>query len=260
MPSSNSRRVVPISGSHNLRDIGGYETRDGKVTGWRKVYRSGTLSEIEPEAVDALSDLGLKVVCDLRANPERALRPSRLPPGHDYLLLERDHETSSGDLAAVIRAPGLTADNAAMLMAGFYTRLAYEQAGSYRPLFQCLAEGRLSLLFHCAAGKDRTGVAAAILLDVLHVPRETIMEDYLVTQQFYERSHALFRAKREERREHVLDNDVWRPLLRADATYLNAMFAEIDRRHGSSEGYLNDELGIGPSDVAAIRANLLESS
>lgn len=260
MSVSNPTRVIRITGSHNLRDLGGYGTLDGKVTAWRTVFRSGTLSEIEPDALGQLADLGLKVVCDLRANHERTLRPSRLPPGHDFAILERDHLSSSGDLSAAIRAPGISADNAARLMAGFYASLAYEQANSYRPLFECLAEGRLPLLFHCAAGKDRTGVAAAILLDVLQVPRETIREDYLVTQQFYESSNSLFHANRIARSEEALDEDIMRPLLCADEAYLDAMFAEIDRRHGSSVGYVQDELGIGPSGIAAIRSNLLQAS
>lgn len=254
MSASIQRRFVAIDGSHNLRDIGGYPTRDGKVTAWRRVYRSGTLSEIEPDAIEVFAELGLRVVCDLRANPERAASPSRLPPDHQYLVLERDHESSSGDLSAAICAPGITPENAANLMAGFYTTLAYEQAASFRPLFKCLVDGRLPLLFHCAAGKDRTGVAAAILLDVLQVPRELIMDDYLATGHFYDRGFALFRRRRTEK----VDEKVWRPLLSAAPAYLDAMFAEIDRRHGSSEGYLRDELGIDASGVAAIRSNLLE--
>jgi protein-tyrosine phosphatase len=137
-----------------------------------------------------------------------------------------------------------------------YRNLPYEQAESYRVLFLHLAEGDLPVLFHCSAGKDRTGIAAALLLEVLRVPRATITEDYILTDLFFEQGleialHALGSAAL-----HGVSQEIWAPLMRADQIYIETVFETIEERHGSVSGYLREVLGLDDEIETQLRARL----
>lgn len=248
-------RIIPLEGGHNFRDIGGYATSDGRYTAWGRVFRSGSMAELSEPARDMLASLGLRVVCDLRSTPERRRKPSRLPEVHDFEIVARDYHSSVADLVTAMRQPDVTPDNARSFMIGFYRELPYEQSEMYRTLFERLAAGALPLLFHCAAGKDRTGVAAALLLDLLGVPRSTVIEDYILTDHFFEAGCRMVRADGSGL--HSLDEAIWQPMMRADAAYLEAMFDTIAQRHGSAEGFVREALGIHDEAISAIRTQLL---
>jgi protein-tyrosine phosphatase len=143
-------------------------------------------------------------------------------------------------------------------MIEIYRRLPYEQADSYRQLFKRIAEGPLPLMFHCSAGKDRTGVAAALLLTILGVPRDTIIEDYLLTERFFESCcRMVFRDPTADRFREV-DSGVWEPMLRAERSYIETMFETLIAEHGSVEAYLHDVVGADDTSRAAIRRKLVE--
>jgi protein-tyrosine phosphatase len=139
-----------------------------------------------------------------------------------------------------------------------YRNLPFEQAASYRELFLRIAGGRLPLLFHCTAGKDRTGVAAALLLSAIGVPRRTILSDYLFTNEFM--TTLVPFLERDSRYGAFLRK--WRavvtPLLRAEPEYIEAMFEAVATRHGGVEAYARDALSLHESVVPAIRTALLE--
>jgi len=114
------------------------------------------------------------------------------------------------------------------------------------------------LLFHCFAGKDRSGVAAALLLDVLGVPREAIVADYLLSNRVHERIRSAFLA---DPRHVAAVNDLnesWLPLMEADPAYLEAMFDAVELRRGSVEAYFRKDLGIGAEALSMLREHLLE--
>lgn len=143
------------------------------------------------------------------------------------------------------------------MMIDLYRDILFEQMPSYRALFEHLAVGRLPILFHCAVGKDRTGVAAALLLDLVGVSRETIIEDYVLTDQFVERGLALVRTDPWARHLRGVDEAIWAPIMAADPAYLNAMFHVLEGRYGSAEGYIRGELGLDSDAVRTIRTRLL---
>jgi len=250
-------RVIPFEGGHNFRDLGGYSTRDGRVVARGLVYRSGTMAELSDADHAILDTLGLKVICDFRSNSERDRRPSRLPPEADFEIWSRDHGTSHGDVTKILSQPGATAETARQHILNTYKDLAYEQAPSYRELFQRLAYGPLPLMFHCAAGKDRTGIAAALILDLLGVDRDIIGEDYAVTDQFFARGCELIAKDPFGSELRGIDQSIWEPVMRADPAYLTSMFDALDERHGSAQGFLRDELGLGDAEFTAIRTRLL---
>jgi protein-tyrosine phosphatase len=253
-----THRIVALEGSHNLRDIGGYPATGGATTAWRKVFRSGTMSELEIEGLRQLGELKLRAVCDMRSTSERTRKPSRFPDAYDFELVTREYDSSVADITRTLRQPGLTRDGAHEIVRGFYRDLPYEQAPMYRILFKRLASGQLPLLFHCSAGKDRTGAAAAILLDVLGVPREAIMQDYLLTNDFLERGTELARKDAWSSSFGQVDEEIFKALMSADETYLEALFDQLDSRHGSTSRYLVETLELLPGEIDSLKKHLLD--
>jgi len=250
-------RIVPLEGGHNFRDIGGYPTADGRVVACGLVYRSGTLSELSDRDHVVMDALGLAVICDFRSTRERERRPSRLPEAARYEIWSRDHPMSAADLTEAMRRPDATSDSSRALMIAAYRDLAYEQVPSYQELFRRIAYGPLPLMFHCAAGKDRTGIAAGLLLDLLGVARDQVLADYAITDRFFARGCELVAKDPFGTRLAGINPRIWEPMMRADPAYLAAMFDTIETRHGSGEGFIRDALGMDDTAIAAIRARLL---
>lgn len=254
---TDSDRIVPLDGGHNFRDIGGYPTGDGRHVARGLIFRSGTMSELSDRDHAILDGLGLKVICDLRSTSERRRRPSRLPAVTQYEIWSRDHHMSAGDLTEAMRRPDATAESVRGRMIHAYRSLAYEQAPSYRELFLRMANGPLPLVFHCAAGKDRTGIAAALLLDLLGVDRARIFADYVLTDEFFARGCQLVASDPVGDRLANVDPAIWQPMMRADPAYLAAMFVELEIRHGTVAAFIRDELDLDDEVIAALRARLL---
>lgn len=250
-------RVVPLSGGHNFRDIGGYRAADGRETAWGRVYRSGTLASLDDSDHALLDALGLKTVCDFRSTAERIKRPSRFPPETSLDVWARDYDTSGADLIAAFSHPNANADNARTRMIALYHEIADEQAPGYVALFRRLADGVLPLVFHCSAGKDRTGVAAALLLDLLGVPRATIIDDYELTDRFIDGLADIVRQDPIGDRLADIDPAIWAPMLRADRAYLEAMFAVMEQRFGSARGFLREVIDVDDAMAESIRERLL---
>ncbi len=246
-----------MDGGHNFRDIGGYPAANGRHVARGLVFRSGTMSELSDRDHAILDSLGLKVICDLRSTSERSRRPSRLPEAAQYEIWSRDHLMSAGDLTEAMRRPDATPETVRGMMIDAYRTLAYEQAPSYRELFLRIARGPLPLVFHCAAGKDRTGVATALLLDLLGVERAQIFADYALTDDFFARGCQLVASDPVDDRLAQVDPAIWEPMMRADPAYLAAMFVALEVRHGTVEAFIRDEFGLDDEDIAAIRDRLL---
>jgi protein-tyrosine phosphatase len=256
MNDTGRERVVALAGGHNFRDIGGYATTDGRGVAWGKVFRSGTMADLTDADHATLEPLGIVAICDFRSNRERRHRPSRL--GDSAVEpWSRDHETSAADLVNAMRAPGVDVTVSRGLMIELYRTMAYEQAESYRELFRRIAAGDLPIVFHCSAGKDRTGIAAALLLDVLGVDRATVVEDYVLTDRFLAGLLNLISREPDSRRYAAIDPAILAPMMRADPVYIETMFDTIEQRHGSSAGFLAEVLGMDAAAVAGLRDRLL---
>ena len=249
-------RTYRLAGGHNFRDLGGYPTIDGRMVAWGRLFRSGTLANLTDEDHGTLRALGVAFICDFRTNRERAYYPSNwLRDGAETWV--HDHERSSADLAAAIAGPQADPASARDIILDLYRRMPYEQSRAYAELMHRIADGQLPALFHCSAGKDRTGVFGGVLLDLLGVGRERILGDYALSDEHYD---ALYRMFLRDRRIHDFDRiDPERiaPLLRADPAYLATTFAHLDAEHGGTQGYARDILGIDAQALARIRANLL---
>jgi protein-tyrosine phosphatase len=250
-------RIVDLQGGHNFRDLGGYVTQDGTTLRPGLVFRSGMLAELTPEDLQQVDALGIRVILDLRSNRERASRPTRWPRFAVVDRWVRDHEGSVGEFVHSLTLPDASSAWVRESMVEAYRELPYEQADSYRELFRRVAGSDLPLLFHCSAGKDRTGVAAALLLSALDVSRDRIIEDYLLTDRFFERGLALVLGDPSMHRLTGVKRDLLEPMLRAERLYIEAMFQFLEQRHGSVDAYLQEVLGMDAVMHKQLRLNML---
>jgi protein-tyrosine phosphatase len=243
-------RLLPLEGGFNLRDLGGYAARNGRAVRRGMLYRSGMMSMLTEADERYLGSLGIATVCDFRRPGERRAEPTRWcePAGVHYWA--RDYSETTGVLAKVLRGEGLTADDVRSTMIRLYPELLVDHAPSYRYMFERLLDGKAPLLFNCTVGKDRTGVAAALILTALDVPYETVLEDYVETNRHADFSRLMAREGRDGQRFRAMERAVLAPLFAADPDYLAAMFDSLGRDHGGVDQYL---AGLGVDGAARER-------
>jgi len=254
-----AKRLVAADGRFNFRDIGGYATTDGRITRWGHVYRSGVMAHFTEAGCAALAKLGIRVICDLRTTREREEAPTRWQDAGVADYWSRDYDLSRGELSRMMERDDLAAGEVRNAMITNYRTLAFEQAESYKHLFARLADGHVPLVFNCSAGKDRTGVAAALLLALLGVPRDTIVADYALTNEIMALDGKVL-VERGIFRGGWRTDPAFQALIAADPAYIEAMFESLDKECGSVENFVERELGVSQSQADAIRASLLETA
>lgn len=254
-----------LSGSPNLRDLGGYRTWDGRRTRRGLLYRSGALATLTDEDVETLAGLGLRAVLDFRLPGEvsfggtdrlpAGLAPVSLPVGggslDGFYSLAR-----SGDWDLINRALGDGKAHQSMVdvYRGFVSK-DDDRAGFAEALRRITEADALPLLFHCTAGKDRTGWLAAIVLKLVGVTRVELFDDFLLSDLYFlPTAKSLLESMGVSR----MEAQVFRPLLSQDPKYLEAAFAEADDTYGSFEAFVHKGLGVGPEAVERLRSRLLE--
>lgn len=241
-------RVLPLQGGRNFRDLGGYRTADGRMVKWGLLYRSGQMHDLTLADYSYLQKRGIRTVCDFRDTGERTREPTLWPASQRPKVLSDDYTL---DVSAM-KLPGdpasWTREQVVTAMTATYPQLLDQFNGQYRRMFAELLAGDVPLAFHCTAGKDRTGVAAALLLTALGVPRATIVEDYLLSNQHMAPMPAHptgFWAK--------LSPEAARAFAGVDRHYIDAVFAVTDRHPGGTMGYLKDKMGLGAPEIAKLR-------
>ena len=250
--TSEENRLLPLAGGCNFRDMGGYATLDGRRVKWRSLFRSGAMDRLSDADFVELGDIGLRAICDFRSREER----TRAPTGWQRLggarYWSRDYDHSIGDLNRLLTADMVTVADARGVMSDIYRRLPSEQEAAYRELFAMLAKGEIPLVFNCSAGKDRTGLAAALVLTALGVPYEAVIADY-------ELSNAAFDYRAEASRNGLrLSGEVVDALGGTHPDYLAAAWSAMIDEHGSPMGYVTERLGVSQTTIEAIGASLLE--
>ncbi|APL95756.1 tyrosine-protein phosphatase [Sphingobium indicum] len=248
---------LPLESAFNLRDFGGYATADGRCVKRGMLYRSGTMALLTDGDADHLRSLGIRAICDFRRGNERTAEPT-LWHGADVDYFCRDYTESSGLLGEMLQREGATADDMRRTMIALYRMIPVDHAASYRAMFERITDGRVPLLINCSAGKDRTGVGAALILAALGVPRPTIVQDYLATNAHADWDWLLAQRDTLVARMRLAGADMLEPLLRAEAAYLDSFFAALDESHGGVDGYLNGMLGVDAAARDAMRGMLLD--
>lgn len=259
-----AERLVPLEGTLNFRDLGGYRTVDGLQVRWGRVFRSDALGKLSDADLTYLEHLGVRLVCDFRDNSETTRAPSRVPD-HPDLRIERFPIGAGGDTTDVsAEREGLTD----MVLAGKLGEVSAETLGDF---YVGMLEGRTEplvavlervadpanhpVVFHCTAGKDRTGVLAALLLAVLGVDEATILDDYELTDR-YRTPHRIAEVAPKLAAAGV-DLDKVRALFSAERAVLARTLATIDERYGSVPSFLTDTAGMDPAILQRLRDLLL---
>lgn len=245
--------TITLASFANLRDLGGHVGAAGKTLRRGRVYRSANLASVCPDIIAQLAALGVATIVDLRANKERETRPTPWAEMgcKDYWF--QDHSSNAGNLAISMRdclsEPAVVRER----MLALYRELPFALREGYRALFSRLAEHRTPLLFHCSAGKDRTGVGAALLLAALDVPLESILRDYQETNDFD------LNSKFKGHELHTIaPAESLAAMSGAHPEYLEAALAAVAAHSGSISGYLQDVLSLSAADIDRVRAHLLE--
>jgi protein-tyrosine phosphatase len=254
--TSAAQRLPALEGARNFRDLGGYPADDGKHVRWGLLYRSGSLAGLTPASHERLTAMGVRSVCDLRSAGERSSEPFGRCDAVGLSYWSRDYTTSFGELRTLMASSLPTVEAARGAMIAGYQRLPYEQAPAYRELFRRLHGGEVPLVFNCSAGKDRAGTAAALILSALGVPRDIVVEDYTLTDKVVDLQQVLV-----NRRSTTLSQQpagVISAILRADPDYIQVALESVTANSGSLQSYLQEELGVGPSELETIRKLLLQ--
>lgn len=256
-------RVLPFSKAENFRELGGWPAAGGKTVKHGLFFRCGALCELESEEdLEAFRALGIKVICDLRSTGERTAQPDPAFAGvrrHDIsAILDEEGREVNFDPHSFLKMDRAALETLGRMLGEFYARLPFGNA-AYRAMFAEIRAGQLPLLFHCSAGKDRTGVAAALILLALGAARETVMQDFLITNTCRPRAAAEYEASYGAL---VRQYPELKPYLGAmggvDEANLARALDAIDARYPCLEAYFEAELGMAPADLAAMRAACLE--
>ncbi|WP_295688177.1 tyrosine-protein phosphatase [uncultured Nevskia sp.] len=244
-------RRLPLSGAVNFRDLGGYETADGRRLRWGRVFRSDSLAELGEADLALLQSLGLRTVCDLRGEPEREHKPNRAlgPEVTTHAIGFMPH--GGEELLAGARDGSLGPAEIETRVQDIYRRFVVEQSAIFARLLRLIADtDSLPLVFHCTSGRDRTGFATAMLLTALGVPRATIEADYAMSNDY--RRDLTFQVG------GIVAPEVMAALTQAHPSYLAAALSTIDQHHDSAERYLREALGLDDTTRARLEALLLE--
>lgn len=259
-------RVLALEGACNFRDMGGYICAGGGRMRFKRLFRSGGLNLFTDSAGPQLGALGVRTIWDLRRASERAHAPTRWPDDSVRLhYLDDPVDVSSSAWSFWPRGQTAGAPELRDAMIALYASMPQWLSTRLRGLFAALSHDEVPLVFHCSAGKDRTGVVAALIMSALGVGRETIYEDYLLTNRAVDLEGHFVRQRGSTlglggtwEMLSELAPEARRALLAADVDYLDAAFRTIEREHGSVAGYLEAALGVGPGEQRALQRLLVE--
>jgi protein-tyrosine phosphatase len=256
-------RVLHMQGIDNFRDYGGYAAGEGARVRTGVLWRSGQHADATPEDLEHVAGLGLSTVIDLRGDAERARAPCARPEGFGAEVVFAPGETSGLKGAAVHEESARqveTVADAREAMTRSYATMPWRPVlvASYRLMFRALAEREGASLLHCFAGKDRTGIAAALIHHLLGVHPDDAMADYLLTNTASDIDRRVATAARRIASMGAdRDLEVVRTLMSVEPEYLQSAWAEIRERHGSIDAYLSEVLEVSPERRSAIRERLL---
>ncbi|HQQ64304.1 MAG TPA: tyrosine-protein phosphatase [Pseudomonadales bacterium] len=252
------QRHYNLPGLINFRDLGGYPVTDlagnPRLVKPGRLFRAGHFHDVDDSTQQVLQQLGIDTIFDLRNSKEREKRPSRFAETHAPVIHNLELDPGSGaswkGLLSQSDSTGkitLDTQQVEQVMCTLNTSLVTDHAAVYRQLFEILlAHEPQAAVFHCASGKDRTGIAAALLLAALGASRNTLVADYLLTNEYLDTRHHIARAMADAGTWlATVDSAALQALYEVRAAYINAALDKIDMEYDSIDAYLADAIGVG---------------
>jgi len=241
-------RVLRLQGATNFRDLGGYPGHGGRPLRWRRLFRSEHLAGLTEADRAALAALGLGQSFDFRGVAERAATPYNLPGVVQHALaIEPSVVQRMQDMVAA--GQSLTAAITAALMRDLYRTLVNDQAGRFAEMFEHLLQADVPAVMHCTAGKDRTGIAAALILSALGVSRGWVLQDYLLTNRHYKHAPPA---------QSETPAEVLAVLWRVEQGFLDAALLVIDAEHGGTDAFLRQRIGLSQAALDTLASRYLQ--
>lgn len=249
-------RVLPFEGVFNFRDMGGYEAADGRKVKYGILFRSAELAGMTERDLNLLHSLEIRTIFDYRDDREAKQKPDPVIPGVNNIRVPAMRQEVPADMRELVRGnffKKLTVES----FAAMYVQMAINNPSFQRLMSLIMNPDNLGILHHCAAGRDRTGIGAAFILLALGVPRDTIIEDYLLSNQ-------TLLPMNEQIKEQLAQ--VLPPEEAADAIakltlrreFMEAVFSSIDENYGGAESFLEREFGLTVEKRAELQGYCLE--
>jgi protein-tyrosine phosphatase len=254
-------RRLALQGAYNFRDLGGIETLDGKTIRWGQVFRSDTLTRLTSADYVRLNAIGIGLVCDLRTREERKTDPTEWQEGSPVFVLAPVSENDKGasqnsTLMNGLRSGNMSVEDGKKIFEQFYIRMVLDSAPKFGAVLRAIETADRPAMFHCTGGRDRTGITAAMLLDILGVPRETILSDFVLSTRYLNERAPATPAPATEA--EAAQARLFAEVVRLQPRYIEAVFQAVDERYGSFDRYRREALHFSDADVATLKARLLQ--
>jgi len=269
------QRVIHLKGTSNTRDIGGYQTADGRTIAWRQIIRSDRLSRLTPQDFQILEEFGLRTVIDLRTVRENKKDPTVWegdnPPQFFHFPVGNSNGPWFKKQKKLLSRNRFTEEDMLEHMMNGYRMVAEVGSPSYESLMEVvLDESNWPILIHCSAGKDRAGVAVTLILEALGVDRKTIMEDYMLTNDVSqaERKATILSKDRENYTARMGSRmgsgkgpppKAFFPLVGVEPEMLETFYATVEEQYGSMDAYLA-KIGMDQAERTSLRQALTSSN
>ena len=253
-------RLVPLEGGINFRDIGGYVNSQGRRVKWRKIMRCGHLANLTASDLDHLEQIGVSKIHDFRRVEEQAQNPSCAVRA-EFI---DDYQMSIGDISRFwefLFEGELSAESSHQLVVNSYRSCIHTVIPAFSRFMRHIVDNADNAsVFHCSAGKDRTGMAAALILSALDVPRETIVADYMLTIEHYDSTRLIEIVEGHLRDANVesWDRSWLIPYCSVHQDNIVAFLEAIDAEYGDVKSYLTSALGLSDDDLNKIQESYLQ--
>ncbi|MDS0528165.1 tyrosine-protein phosphatase [Clostridium sp. SHJSY1] len=253
--------LLHLEGVHHCRDIGGYKSEDGRKVKWNTFYRSDKLSSLTQRDVKYLKNLNVRTILDFRSAGEVKMNPDVKIEGIEYKNISAmpamDKIEDNFDMAAIFSSNLVSAEDIRKILIKGYSTMIFNNI-AFKELVNCIEnEERLPVVFHCTAGKDRTGFGAALILSILGVPEETILEDYLATNFYRKEINEKIISKIKGK---IVNKDrvkILSYMFEVKREFLEASFKSIKDKYGDMDTYLEKEYGLTKKKRKELKNRLL---
>ena len=249
--TNETEKVIHIKKVTNFRTVGNIKNTEGRTLKEGRFYRSAHLHQLKKQSFDDMDKLGIKEIIDLRNSKEISQKPDQLPAAITYKKYSafEDEGDQLAQARKLVLKGKVNASDADKRMIDFYREYVTENPEIIKKIITEILESKDPVLYHCTAGKDRTGITTALILTILKFDKATIYNEYLLSNNY--RKDIIQKRLRLANRLHFIypkmDLQVLEKLSWVEKRYLDAAFGEIDKKYGSTDAYIQQVLGISDS-------------